>query len=207
MFHKSNNSATTCKVFLGSAALESLIGAIALKQAPALSALYYCAASQVYAAAHQVVRSKEDAEEIVCDVFMYVWEHALKYDCQRGTVMAWLTTITRNRAIDLVRKRHPDLSWDTESPLWIDRLTADSESAEQQCVRWQNGCALHRQLAMLSPLRRQLVRLAFFEGMTHQEIVDRLGIPHGTVKSHIRRALRTIKELDQFWRSGATVRR
>jgi len=193
VFYRSTNSATPCKMLLGSAAaLESLIGAITLKQAPALSALYDCTASQVYAVAHHVVRSKEDAEEIVCDVFMYVWEHAQKYDCQRGTVTAWLTIITRNRAIDLVRKRHQNLSWDAESFIWINRLTADSESAEQQFVRWQNGCALHRQLAMLSSLRRQLVRLAFFEGMTHQEIVDRLGIPPGTMKSHIRRALRTM---------------
>jgi RNA polymerase sigma-70 factor (ECF subfamily) len=131
-----------------------------------------------------------DAEEVVGDTFLYVWRHSDCYDPDRGPVMAWLTVIVRHRAIDVLRKRRNHHSLDDASAQpRVANLACAGRGPEQSAAQEQTSLMLQRALADLPQLRRRLVELAFFQHLTHEEISLELGMPPGTVKSHIRRAL------------------
>jgi RNA polymerase sigma-70 factor (ECF subfamily) len=169
--------------------LESLVKAMAAGDSTALTCIYQQTVAQVFGIARCMLRSKEDAEEIVCDVYTHAWQTAGLYDPARGSVMAWLAIMTRNRAVDRLRQRrkHAARSDATEHP--EDWPADTATSPEDILVRFQTGSAVHRALESLPPERRRLIGLAFFQDMSHQEIADSTGIPLGTVKSHVRRAL------------------
>jgi RNA polymerase sigma factor (sigma-70 family) len=177
-----------------SSQLHALVEAIALGKKDALNDLYDGTVSQVYAIALSVLNSKQDAEEVVCDAYMYVWEHAKDYDRKRGSVMAWLAVMARNRAIDRIRKRRDHVSLDDEPSKHVAlTLASGALGPDQELSQFQQGSAVHRALASLTPLRRKLVELAFFRDLTHQEIAAQLDMPLGTVKSHVRRALASLQ--------------
>ncbi len=174
--------------------LESLVDAMAAGNDAALSVLYQHTVSKVFAIACGVLRSKEDAEEVVCDVYTHAWLRAGSFDAGRGSVMAWLAVMARNRARDRLRQRRELASLDDGrsdadgAPLMIDAL-----GPEQILARFQSGTALYCALKSLTAQRRQLLSLAFFQGLSHREIADAVGLPLGTVKSHVRRALATLQ--------------
>jgi RNA polymerase sigma factor (sigma-70 family) len=174
--------------------LESLVGAMAAGDHTALPALYQHTVAQVFAIARGVLRSKEDAEEVVCDVYTHAWLRASSFDAGRGSVMSWLAVMARNRALDRLRQRRDLVSLDDErsdadgAPFMIDAF-----GPEQILARFQSGTAVHRALKSLTPQRRQLLSLAFFQGLSHQEIANAIGLPLGTVKSHVRRALAALQ--------------
>ncbi len=170
--------------------LEELVAAMAAGDQAALSRIYRETAAQVFAIARGMLRSKEDAEEVVCDVYTQAWQHAASFDASRGNVMAWLAVMARNRAVDRLRQRRELLSLDDERNDGIAQsAVSDALGPEQMLVQFQSGSAAHRALEFLTPQRRQLLGLAFFDGLSHQEIADVVGLPLGTVKSHVRRAL------------------
>jgi RNA polymerase sigma-70 factor, ECF subfamily len=160
----------------------------------AFTALYQQTVGQVAAIARCMLRNKEDAEEIVCDVYTFAWQRANAYDRSRGSVMAWLSVMTRNRTVDRLRQRRDMVSLDDERHDGLSKsLVADTLSPEQVLAQFESGSAVHRALSALSDQRRQLIGLAFFQGMTHEEIAVVVGLPLGTVKSHIRRALAVLQ--------------
>lgn len=157
----------------------------------ALSQFYDQSINSVYGLALRITGKAEDAEEVVSDVYIQVWEQASRYQCGKGSIMAWLLTICRSRAIDLLRKRQqssPEIS-DTECAELFD-LDA---SPEFLLAHTQQHSTINQALKKLSSLQRQLLSLAFFRGMTYQEIADFINMPLGTVKSHIRRSLIELK--------------
>jgi RNA polymerase sigma factor (sigma-70 family) len=176
------------------ARLEDLVRRMARDEQSAFSALYQQTVGQVYSIAHCLLRNKEDAEEIVCDVYTFAWRNARAYDSTRGSVMAWLSVMTRNRAVDRLRQRRDTVSLDDEKNEALCRsLPAEILGPEQILAQFQTGSAVHRALTALSEKRRQLIALAFFQGMTHEEIAAVVGMPLGTVKSHLRRALAVLQ--------------
>ncbi len=174
--------------------LEDLVSAMSRGERTAFTALYEQTVGQVFAIARCMLRNKEDAEEIVCDVYTFAWQRAKAYDRTRGSVMAWLAVMTRNRTVDRLRQRRETLSLDDERHDGLSKsLVADGLSPEQILAQFQSESAVHRALSGLSDQRRQLIGLAFFHGMTHEEIAVIVGLPLGTVKSHIRRALAVLQ--------------
>ncbi len=172
------------------AGLDSLVRAMAAGDANALSGIYEQTVAQVFAIARAILRSKEDAEEIVCDVYTNAWAGAAKYDASRGSVMAWLAVMARNRAIDRLRQRREHLSLDDSQHEALARsIQAEALGPEEVLANFQSGSAVRAALESLTPQRRLLLGLAFFQDMSHQDIADALGMPLGTVKSHVRRAL------------------
>jgi RNA polymerase sigma-70 factor (ECF subfamily) len=129
------------------------------------------------------------------DTFWQVWRQAPRFDPQKGSATAWVLMMARSRALDAARARARDPvqasahSVDDEDP-FADEAAGDPLDLLQAVRR--DG-ALHAQLAKLDPLRRQLISLAFFRGMTHDEIADHTGLPLGTVKSHFRRTLAALQ--------------
>lgn len=171
--------------------LQMLVTRIANGEECALSALYRRLASSLQRVARRIVGSRECAQEIVADVFVYVWQNAPAFDPSRGTVRAWLHVATRHRAIDRRRshRRHMLLN-----ECYRDDLAADAPLLREGLLRpFQDVASVHLALSSLTPLRRQLLSMAFFDGLTHEEIALHSGLPLGTVKSHVRRALSAMR--------------
>ena len=200
-------SASTRNASLDPARLEDLVLAMARGNEGALSRLYEGTFAQVFAIARCMLRSKEDAEEIVLDVYTCAWQRAQAYDAKRGTVMAWLAVMARNRAVDRLRQRRQSLSLDDECHQALAAsLVAEAPSPEHLLTQIQSGAVVHGALRALSGQRRRLLGLAFFDGLSHQEIADAEGLPLGTVKSHVRRALATLKGELRNARTGSANR-
>jgi RNA polymerase sigma-70 factor (ECF subfamily) len=174
--------------------LEDLVHDMAGGDTAALSRVYEQTVGQIFAIARAMLRCKEDAEEVVCDVYTHAWQRAATYDCSRGTVMAWLAVMARNRAVDRLRQRRDAVSLDDDRHgALAASLAGEAMGPEQVLTQFQSGSAVHRALHSLSAKRRVLLGLAFFQGLSHQEIADATGMPLGTVKSHLRRALAALQ--------------
>jgi RNA polymerase sigma-70 factor (ECF subfamily) len=169
----------------------ALITRIARRDDAALAELYDLTSAKLYGLARAVLGSSADAEEIVCDVYVQVWQTAASFDSARGSVLAWLLVICRSRALDLLRQRRVRGELVTQSAMADEGSLVNSP--EDVLRQFQEGTAVHRAMAALTPLRRQLVALAFFKGFSHQEIAQAVDLPIGTVKSHLRRSLQSLR--------------
>lgn len=172
--------------------LSTLMSAIVARRDTALCQLYDLTASKLYGLARAMLANPADAEEVVCDVYVQVWQTAATFDATRGSVLGWLLMICRSRALDLLRQRRTRAERSVEE---LPEEEAGDPGPEDMLERFQEGTAVHGALARLSPLRRELVGLAFFKGLSHQEIAAATKLPIGTVKSHLRRSLRSLREV------------
>lgn len=133
--------------------------------------------------------SESDADEIAQEVMVSVWRRAASFDAERAAASTWIFAIARNRRIDLVRRsRRPGP--DPEDPLWQGVPELDgmaSVSLAELEARVREG------IATLAPEQRDVLRMAFYEGMSHGEIAERTGLPLGTVKGRIRLAFRHLR--------------
>jgi RNA polymerase sigma-70 factor (ECF subfamily) len=177
---------------------ETLLTFIARSQENALSVLYdrYC--RLVYTVALNAIADPARAEEITQDVFVRVWENAKTYRPEQGHVATWLTSIARNRAIDVfrhsrVRREDLHISWEeVESldPPASQNVEAEVDLAQRQrLVRWA--------VSQLPQEQKQALGMAFFMGLSHMEIAQALDEPLGTVKTRIRLGMQKLRPLLQ----------
>ena len=160
----------------------------------ALGLLYENLVGEVYGLALRITRRVQLAEEVVQDTFWQVWRQAPRFDPERGSAKAWVMTIARSRALDALRRI--ELNECKLEPETLALLEAsDDDIPPDLLVAMQQKHQLHTALASLDSMPRQLVSLAFFRGLSHDEIAGHTGLPLGTVKSHIRRALLTLQQL------------
>ncbi len=172
-----------------------LLHQIATGDAEALGALYDAHARTVFALAKRVLLKQEDAEEIVQDVFAYVWREAVRYDPGRATVAGWLVMLTRTRAIDKLRARRarPDHDQAGDPAPALNTTVSTLASPEALAVSSDDGRRVGAALAALPVEQRSLIDLAYFEGLSQSEIAERTGTPLGTVKTRMRTALQTMR--------------
>lgn len=171
--------------------LEEWIAAVVDQDQSALASLYDALAGHVYGLALRITRQTQLAEEVMQDTFWQVWRQAPRFDAERGSVKAWIMTIARSRALDALRSQKSEeceLEPETLALIQID----DSETPPNLLMAVEQGRNLHQALSALDAVPRQLLSLAFFRGLSHDEIAECSGLPLGTVKSHIRRALLTL---------------
>jgi RNA polymerase sigma-70 factor (ECF subfamily) len=174
--------------------LRGWIARISRGEEEALGHLYDATLGRVYGLARRITRNDQLAEEVAEDVYWQVWRQAPRFDAGRGNAMSWLLTMTRTRALDGLRRGdeaepHPD-----PQSLLAGEASADGDP-QNLLEATRRDRRLHQALAGLDALPRQLLALAFFCGLTHEEIAARCGLPLGTVKSHIRRALAALKRV------------
>lgn len=155
----------------------------------ALEALYDRYAGVVYSVAVRVVRDDGAAEEILQDVFYHLWRRASDFDPSRGGLGAWLFVSARNRAIDRLRRRTPPDSLD------VDETPPSKFDLESRAARAEVMSRITSAIAALPESQRHALELAYFEGMTHSEISQRTGEPLGTVKTRLRNALQTLRQV------------
>lgn len=156
----------------------------------ALGQLYEALIGRVYGLALRITRNVQTAEEVAEDTFWQAWRQAPRFDAGRGAAAAWVMTIARSRALDALRRVEPAENLGDEE----DHRPDEAPGPEDLLAAAETGTQLHSALLGLEPLPRQLVALAFFRGLSHEEIADHTGLPLGTVKSHIRRALGRLRE-------------
>ncbi len=166
--------------------LRVQVGRIVLGDQKALGRVYDLTVSRVYGLALRITARPESAEEVAEDVYLQVWRTAKDYRVERGKVIAWLLTIARSRAIDYLRGR--DIAEPTENP--EDLAPHDEDKDPQDLLSaTQENARLHAAIEGLESIQRQLLSLAFFRGLTHEEIAAHTRLPLGSVKTHLRRAL------------------
>jgi len=173
------------------ARLQSLVSRIVQQDEQALAGLYDQLAGRVYGLALRITRQVQTAEEVAEDTFWQIWRQAPRFDATRGSAVTWILTITRSRALDALRRSDPAEPLDEEC---LADLQAGSDP-QDLLAAVQREHRLHAALRNLDPLPRQLVALAFFRGLSHEEIASQTSLPLGTVKSHIRRALLRLRQL------------
>ena len=150
--------------------------------------LYDLQSATLYGVALRITRQPALAADAVHDAMLQVWRNAARFDPARGNARGWLLSLVRYRALDSIARigregpggEVPEVADTDPDPL--NRLLATQE-----------GMRLHHCLEEVEPGRRSLVLLAFFEGLTHSEIAERVGQPLGSIKSGIRRALLALR--------------
>jgi RNA polymerase sigma-70 factor (ECF subfamily) len=181
---------------LDNAALAQLLGRNMRQDEAAMASLYDALCGRVYALALHITGKVGSAEEVLQDTFWQVWRQAPRFDADRGSAIAWVMTMARSRALDARRANGRDLLQSHRQEVDEHHEFEDGSAADPLDLldTVQRDTALHATLATLEPLRRQLIGLVFYRGLTHDEIATHTGLPLGTVKSHLRRTLITLRE-------------
>jgi len=175
---------------------ETLIRLVTRSHSEALSELYDRFNRLVFGLALNAVHDQGLAEEITQDVFMRVWDRAGTYHAEQGKVATWVASITRNRAIDILRyqKIRPE-----GSSLSLEELPyfdpPDSQSIEVEVELNSQKQLVRRSLSLLPKEQRDALALAFFKGYTQQEVAEALGEPLGTVKTRIRLGMQKLRQI------------
>ena len=177
---------------LGEAGLRDCVARVVRRDEAALAELYEALVGRVFAVALRVTGNLQTAEEVAEDTFWQVWREAPRFDASRGAVIAWVVTIARSRALDALRRVDRAIC-DPEPDSLAERSALVGDDPHDLLAASQENHRLQAALQSLEPLPRQLVSMAFFRGLTHEEIAGYMNIPLGTVKSHIRRALESMR--------------
>lgn len=185
--------------FLPSARSSQLLRHIADGDERALEELYGLYAGRIYAAACRLLASPGEAEEIVQESFLDVWNRAATFDSRRGDPGAWVMSIGRNRAIDRLRARATRSR--TLEAVRNDPASALQVDPENELAAAQARRRVSAALEVLSPEQRAVVELAYFDGLSQAEIATRTGDPLGTVKGRARAALEKLAA--QLTKEGA----
>lgn len=171
--------------------LRDLLIAVAGGDGKAFERLYQATSAKLFGICLRIVQQRSDAEDVLQDVYTTIWRKAGQYDAARASAITWLAMMARNKAIDRLRSggvdRHSvaiDLAEEIRDPNPSAFATADASDEKRRL----DAC-----MSELEVQRRNLIRVAFFEGATYEELAERCGSPLGTVKSWIRRGLLRLK--------------
>ena len=170
--------------------LQALLDRCAAADSSALQRLYELSSPFLFACLTRILRRRALAEEALQDVFVSIWQRAGQFRAARGRPMAWMMSIARYRAIDLLRHER-------SAPLLVPDLPERPESADssEDTAPWMPaGGLLERCLELLSAQQRNCLELAFIGGNSHEDISRLTGNALGTVKSWIRRGLRSLRQ-------------
>ena len=177
----------------------SVISRLVSGDESALGELYDRFGSLAYSLACAMVSDASDAEEVVADAFAQIWRSASTFDPARGNVMAWITTIVRSRALDLLRAQRRRARALEQAVATGDGgsspgLSAGPEPADRGVEQSEASIIVRRSLADLPARQRQVLELAYFGGLSQSEIAERLSEPLGTVKTRMRAGMEKLRQ-------------
>lgn len=165
----------------------ALVSAVRAGDEHAMAQLYDRYSPVVYSVALRVLADTGAAEDVLQEVFLQLWRNPTAFDSSRGSLGAWLAVITRNRAIDTLRKRKPET--DAEDVTLAIDVDLESETERRRLLE-----KVRRVVNGLAPEQRKALEMAFFEGLTHTEIATKTGEPLGTIKTRIRSGLLSLRK-------------
>jgi len=175
--------------------LEGLLRRCALRDRAAYEELYRAASPKILACLIAILRRRDLAEDALQEVFVRVWRRSDQFDAYRGRAMAWLVSIGRYHAIDLLRANRATVALSDATAANLDDPGALSafDSTESELT----GAALRRCLEQLTPEQRRSVLLAYSHGLSHDDIATQVASPLGTVKSWVRRGMQSLRRCMQ----------
>ncbi len=167
----------------------------------AFAALYERTSAQLYGVVLRIQRDRTLAEDVLQEVYVNVWRAAKSFDAAQSQPLTWLTSIARNRAIDSLRRAqtqpelvNPTAAHDDDSGANVyDQVPDEADGPLALLQRASDARQLADCMEGLSPAQRQSVAFAFYDGLSHAEVAERLRQPLGTVKSWVRRALLALR--------------
>lgn len=170
----------------------TMMRGIALQDPMSLRAMYDKYSPLVFTIAMRMLHRREDAEDIVADVFWELWEKSSRYDQTRASPSTYLVTLARSRCIDRTRRKSYRQQMTMGS---IDEGAAGTDApADGVAILDEQRQLVRSALSKLDDTQRQAVEAAYYEGLSHSEIADKLGKPLGTIKTHIRQGLIRLRE-------------
>ncbi|MFQ3236946.1 MAG: RNA polymerase sigma factor (sigma-70 family) [Paraglaciecola sp.] len=166
--------------------LLHLLGATAQGDKQAFATLYQATSKQLYAVSLKMLTRKELAEEALQEAYVRIWHNAGEYRVGKGSVLTWMVSIVRYRALDIlrynkVRKEEDLMDNDTVDPHQPGLISGAEQHLLDKCLQ------------ELDLQQRQAIHLAYFNGLSHHEVVKHLDSPLGTIKSWIRRGLTSLQ--------------
>ena len=176
--------------------LRAQLQACAQGDVASFEALYERVVPRVHGLALRVLGDPHQSEEVTQEVFLQLWSTAARYDPDRGSALAWIMTLTHRRAVDRVRTSESGRRRDADH---VGDLTRGEATAHDTTVEAAHAAIeaerVRVALQALTPLQRQAIELAYFDGCTHSEVSQVLQIPLGTAKARIRDGLRRLRTL------------
>jgi len=166
-----------------------LLSATAQGDRLAFADLYRQTAGKLYAISLQMLRRRDLAEEAVQEAFVRIWHNAGDYQQEKGTVLTWMISIVRYRAIDMLRATKSRRETGDEGL----EEALDEQSPEQELYEQRDRVRIDRCMDRLDEAQRQAIEMAYFRGLTHMEVCAQMETPLGTIKTWIRRGLERLK--------------
>ena len=171
--------------------LGEWLAAVARGDAAAFERVYRATSAKLFGVCLGILPSRSDAEEVLQEVFTTIWRKAGQFDAARASPITWLAMMARNRSIDRLRSAAGERA---NAPIELaEDLHDDAPTAQASVEAGDDKRRLESCIGQLEPQRRTLIRTAFFEGVTYEDLAKRSGSPLGTVKSWIRRGLAQLK--------------
>lgn len=177
--------------------VERLLSRIGLRDAVAFKSLYALVSPRLMAVAYRVLQNRALAEDVLQEVFIKVWNESMPRPPGQPKTWAWLCVTTRNRAIDVIRKKKPEtpLSWlDDNGDEHFHDAADNAHSPLANLLAHEDEQRLRQCMERLESEPRQAVLLAFYEGLTHPQIATRMQRPLGTIKAWTRRSMLRLKD-------------
>lgn len=172
-------------------AASAALVAIAAGDRAGVRQLYDLTAMKLFAVALRILSDRQDAEDVVQDVFVTIWRKAAEYDPSRASAEAWLVAITRNRAIDRIRARgHRQ----TVSDAVLDTHADPTARADSAADAADTAHTVRHALDTLDPRHAAVIRAAYLDGLSYDELARLEGVPVGTIKTWVFRGLRRMRE-------------
>ena len=169
--------------------LRPLLAQCALGNRQAFETLYRSVSPRLHGVALRFMGRTDLAEEVLQEAFVRIWYNASRYEAHLAAPMTWMVNITRNLAIDQLRKRREQPLVDGQQDAMVD----DAPSAHDLLDSQREANALNRCLETLDGMQRQSISVAYFQGLSCSELADHLAAPLGSVKSWIRRGMERLR--------------
>jgi RNA polymerase sigma-70 factor (ECF subfamily) len=173
------------------AELADLLARVAARDRDAFAAVYRVTSAKLWGVILRILRRRDVAEDVLQDVYVRIWERAGGFDPAKASPITWMVSIARNRAIDEIRRRRPVSIEETPEALDMAASGVDPlESAQQsQELRRLTEC-----LEGLEPERREMVLLAYYSGLSRDELAQRYSTPVNTIKTWLHRSLAQLRK-------------
>ena len=181
---------------------HTLLARVAKGDQEAFERLYEQTSSLLYTLVLRILGKPADAADLLQEVYLEAWRKASNYDTARGAPMAWLVTLARSRAIDWVRAlvaRGKNVTASLDDTPASDLVAQNADALDIRAAN-ERQALVRGSLKSLPPVQQQVIELAFYQGLTHVEISERLHVPLGTIKTRIRLAMDKLRNgLKPLW--------